>query len=134
MVATFHNCKSLCIFIALSAGHVLPTCDLCMKCDSVDMHELMGIKKRKKRSISEFIVDSGATIHCVNDISMFETMDEGHPPVYITIANGQKVKADAVGTVRVKLTDTTGEDEDVLLQNVVYSRHFSHNLLSVRRL
>ena len=90
--------------------------------------------KSQKRSGYSWIVDSGATVHCINDISFFESIDSSHPPVTITVANGRKIQAVHVGTVRLKMQDHKGCTKEYLLQNVVYSPHFSHCLLSVRRL
>ena len=54
--------------------------------------------------------------------------------MHITVANGKKLKIEAVGTVRLKLKDANGKTHDYILDNVVYSPYFSHNLLSVKRL
>ena len=87
---------------------------------------------RKKRK--QFVIDSGASVHCVNDMSLFETIYENHPEVRITVANKQVLVAQAVGTVRVPMTATDGSKHDVVLHNVVYHPHFHTNLLSVKRL
>ena len=89
-------------------------------------------KSRNRRK--KLTVDSGASVHCINDKSLFETVYEDHPPVDITVANKQKLTALAVGTVRINLTSNKGETRDYILHNVVYHPSFSENLLSVRRL
>ena len=36
-----------------------------------------------------FNVDSGASVHCINDPGLFETVYNDHPPIRITVANKQ---------------------------------------------
>ena len=67
-------------------------------------------------------------------MDLFEDVYEDHPPVILKVANGKRVVADAVGSACVKLVDTNGCEHDFVLHNVVYSKHFDCNLLSVRRM
>ena len=39
-------------------------------------------------------------MHCINDVGLFETIYDNHDPVYITVANGKRVRV-----VRLKLID-----------------------------
>ena len=64
-----------------------------------------------------FTVDSGATLHCINSLDLFETIYEDHPPVELTVANGQQIIATAVGTVRLKLLGSDGNYHDFLLDD-----------------
>ena len=97
------------------------------------MHDLFtcqniqsDLEDRKKRTnYLSFVIDSGATIHCINDPSKFETIYENQEPVILTVANGKKVMAEMVGSVRLTLTDTKGQNHDFILHNVVYSKHFT---------
>lgn len=82
-----------------------------------------------------FTVDSGASVHCINDASLFEQIYTDHRAVRVVVASGQVMVAKCVGTVRIKLRSmSSGEYRDVLLHNVIYHPDFSSNLLSVRRL
>ena len=56
-----------------------------------------------------FNVDSGASVHCINDSRLFEAVYEDHPPVRITVANKQVLIAKAVGSVRLRLRNQQGE-------------------------
>ena len=94
----------------------------------------LGRGPKKTRASHQWIVDSGATVNCINDLSFFECIYQDHPTVKIVVANGKTVSATAVGAVRLYLTDDRGRIHDFLLHNVVYSEHFSHNLLSVREM
>ena len=87
-------------------------------------------KKHKRR----YTVDSGASVHCINDRSMFDTVYMDHPPVRIMVANKQLLQAKTVGTVKLTMNDTHGKPHDITLHNVVYHPAFSENLLSVHRL
>ena len=112
--------------------------EACVHCtpwsDKAGSLEYVLEASRRKKAACRWVVDSGATVHCINDPSMFECIYSDHPQVNIVVADGKKVKMDAVGSVRVHFTDEQGKLHDFLLHNVVCSRHFSHNLLSVRRM
>ncbi|MGA1314002.1 MAG: reverse transcriptase domain-containing protein [Pelagibacteraceae bacterium] len=88
----------------------------------------------KKPHFPRFILDSGATIHCINDPSLFESVDEDHDPLRITVANNSVVHSKQMGTVLIDLKDKNGKSHTHRLSNVVYHPDFSDNLLSVRRL
>lgn len=91
----------------------------------------VGSTKKKRRS---HVVDSGASVHCINDKSQFETIYEDHHPVHITVANKQVLTAEAVGTVKLFMRNHLGRVREITLHNVVYHPDFSDNLLSVHRL
>lgn len=90
--------------------------------------------KHKKASPSSWIPDSGATISCTNRIDLFETVEDYSPDRKVLVASGHYVTVQAIGTIRLNLVDTKGKPCTVLLRNVCYSPHFTHNLLSVREL
>jgi len=90
--------------------------------------------KYKTRKLHEWIVDSGATVHCVNDFSLLTSVYTDNDPVLIKVADKRVLRASAVGTAVVKMTDTNGNEHDVTLHNVVYHPSFGSNLLSVRRM
>ena len=92
-----------------------------------------GTRTRKHKH-RRYCVDSGASVHCINDASMFDHVYENHPEVKVTVANKQVLTAKAVGTVKVTLTNQHNHTHTVTLHNVVYHPNFSENLLSVRRL
>ena len=92
-----------------------------------------GTRTRKHKH-RRYCVDSGASVHCINDASMFDHVYEDHPEVKVTVANKQVLTAKAVGTVKVTLTNQHNHTHTVTLHNVVYRPNFSENLLSVRRL
>ena len=91
-------------------------------------------REQRRQLHTNYVVDSGATLHCINDISLFDSIDHDHPPVKLRVANGKILVAHAVGTVKLKLQQPDGSITEVLLHNVVFHPDFSHNLLSVRRL
>ena len=91
--------------------------------------------KRKKSKLKHWIVDSGATIHCVGDRSLLTHVYSHHAPVNIKVADNRVVTAHAVGSAVVKLIDKDGKTHDITIHNVVYHPAFGdNNLLSVRRL
>ena len=116
-----------------------PTCSMCdanMMTSTSTIAEVEAEQKRAQnlRSHLDFVVDSGATLHCINDFNLFDSIDRSHPPVRLRVANGKTLVAHAVGTVKMKLQREDGTNKEILLHNVVYHPQFSHNLLSVRRL
>ena len=86
--------------------------------------------KRKPR----YTVDSGATIHCINDPSLFTTSHTPSRSIVVSTANGQRITATLVGDVDIQLLDQDGCLRTITLHNCVYSPHFQSNLISVRRL
>ena len=89
---------------------------------------------KRKRRPDTWVVDSGASVHCIGDPSMLTTVYDKHPPVHIKVANNQIVTAHAVGTAVVTMVDTQGKSHSITLHNVVYHPSFHTNLMSVRRL
>ena len=52
----------------------------CEPCDA-NMTFAYVADRRKQRPVHfDFIVDSGATVHCINDFTLFEDVYEDHPP------------------------------------------------------
>ena len=88
----------------------------------------------KKKHKQEWIVDSGATVHCVNDFSLLTSVYTDRTPVSIKVADKRVLRSHAVGTVVTHLKDSEGRDHQITLHNVVYHPEFGCNLLSVRRL
>ena len=69
-----------------------------------DLRTKDGARTRKHKQ-RKYCVDSGASVHCINDASRFEHAYEAHPQVKVTVANKQVLTAQAVGTVKVSLTN-----------------------------
>jgi len=107
----------------------------CPKCRPVRV-SLLRISESLSHvaSTREWIVDSGATVHCVGDSSMLTSVYTDHPPVNIKVADNRVITAAAVGTCETTMRNSQGQLHTITLHNVVYHPHFAHNLLSVRRL
>ena len=78
-------------------------------------------RKHKRRT---YCVDSGASVHCINDASMFDHVYAHHPPVKVTVANKQVLTATKIGTVKVNLTNQHNTSHVITLHNVVYHPTF----------
>ena len=50
----------------------------------------------------QYILDSGATVHCFNDLTMFHSIDPNAHLPNLRVANGGFSKVVAVGTVRIR--------------------------------
>ena len=81
----------------------------------------------------KWTVDSGATVHCVNDKSLI-TPYANQEPIRLQMANKHIIKCTYVGDVTLKVLDDHGTIQEMVLHNVCYHPSFSSNLLSVRRL
>ena len=73
----------------------------------------------KKNHKQEWIVDSGATVHCVNDFSLLTSVYTDRTPVSIKVADKRVLRSHAVGTVVTHLKDSEERDHQVTLHNVV---------------
>jgi len=148
----FHACATLCVLLAATYGQC-SDCETSIsyfaKNDGVKrkkrppkLHELNKASKqinfslhashgRTSKHKKHFNVDSGATISCTNDSSIFETIDDITPHISVKVANGSVVRPTLCGTVRLNLLDKSNKSHSILLRNVYYSSDFSANLLSV---
>ncbi|GMF54711.1 unnamed protein product [Phytophthora fragariaefolia] len=79
---------------------------------------------------TEWLVDSGASSHMTSVRDKFVSMKELKTPVRITIADGRKIDAVAMGTVGLKLMDGTS----VTLSDVLYIPEAEGSLISVAKL
>ena len=86
----------------------------------------------KSRCVS-WVVDSGATLHCVNDRKLL-THEYVSKPVRIKVADSRVIESHAVGSCVCKMRDQYGRVHGVTLHNVVYHPDFGDNLMSVRSL
>ena len=49
--------------------------------------------------------DSGATISATNEFHLFKTVEQVNPEKYVTVANGSRVRVEAIGTIACKVYD-----------------------------
>ena len=123
---------SHCVLLGLTFCQPDVVCDACKPTALVFTPTTQ--RKRSKQRKPSFTVDSGATIHCINDPSLFKHFSTPKHAVRIVTANSGVIYAEAIGTVEVILHDTNGIERTITLHNVAYSPHFHTNLISVRRL
>ena len=88
---------------------------------------------KPKRQCSKSVVDSGATVHCIRDRSLFTHLDT-NKHVNLRVADKRVIRSEGVGTCAVQLKSADGQFHTVMLHNCIYSPHFSENLISTRRL
>ena len=95
-----------------------------------DHHSYKSRKKKRRKSV----VDSGATIHCIKDRSLFTHLDTSQH-VHVRVADNKMVTSQGVGTCAVKLKSASdGAMHTILLHNCIYVPDFQENLISTRRL
>lgn len=79
----------------------------------------------------KFVLDSGATEHIINDLSLFTECEQLEEPIRITVAKkGTVIEATHIG--KIEVTTSLGYNGE--LQGVLYSRSVPVNLISVRRI
>ena len=100
-----------------------------MKVDNNTKRPRSKSSKRRSRSI----VDSGATIHCIRDKSLFTHLDTSKC-INVKVADKRVIRSEGVGTCAVQLRSASGTTHTVMLHNCVYSPKFSENLISTRRM
>ena len=83
---------------------------------------------------SQYVLDSGATVHCFNDLTLFHSLDHNAHLPKLRVANGDFSQVVAVGTVRIQLKDTKGKPKWLELKGALYVPTLKFNLISVKRM
>ena len=117
-------CRSLRLIMMTSSA---PSCARCM---SLRPHRM----RRDVDKCYSWVIDSGASVHCVSDPSLLASVYYKHHPVLIKVADNRTLQAHAVGTAILPLVDQHHKTHNITLHNVIYHPNFHTNLLSVRRL
>jgi len=104
-----------------------PACSRCMSISPLRTHH-------NSHRNHKWVIDSGASVHCVSDPSLLTSVYYKHPPVLIKVADNRTLQAHAVGTAVLPLLDQHRKTHNLTLHNVIYHPNFHTNLLSVRRL
>jgi transposase InsO family protein len=86
--------------------------------------------KKHKR----YVLDSGATITCINRLDLFESIECYRPGKKVQVANKQFLDVVCIGTIKLECYDRDHRPYTILLSNVHYSPDFQCNLLSVDEL
>ena len=81
-------------------------------------------------SKGKWLVDSGASVHCVNDKSMLTSIYKDRYRTTIQTADKSKIKVLAVGSCEITLIDIHNRPHTYTLHNVMYHPSFPINLLS----
>ena len=77
----------------------------------------------------KFILDSGATDHIVNDMSVFTSFKALDKPITISVAKmGETIAATGIGSINI----ATNSGVNAVLERVLYAPEATNNLLSVR--
>ena len=121
-------CKCLRLILLTTST---PTCAHCMSLSQSRISIPNDTHKRRRRS---WVIDSGASVHCVSDPSMLASVYYKHQPVMIKVADNRTLSAQAVGTAILPLLDDNNKTHLITLHNVIYHPNFHTNLISVRRL
>ena len=86
------------------------------------------------RKRHNWVIDSGASVHCISDPSLLTSVYYKHPPVIIKVADNRTLHAHMVGTAILPLVDQHNRTHHITLHNVIHHPNFHTNLISVRHL
>ena len=117
-------CRSLRMMMLTSSAS---SCTRCMS-----LSHRMSHNARRRHN---WVIDSGASVHCISDPSLLTSVYYKHPPVLIKVVDNRTLRAHAVGTAILPLVDRHDRTHHITLHNVIYYHpDFHTNLISVRRL
>ena len=90
---------------------------------------------KRRFSSPPILVDSGATVHILNDKRYFDNFDHNFSSKnhVIELADGGKIEghAQGQGDATITLHDSSGQAHSVQLLNTLYIPNFKHNIFSV---
>ena len=96
-------------------------------------HDIFGVEGVS--GLSQWILDSGATSSCTNDLSLFTSLSDNVPFSKIRVANGKYAKVAGIGDIVLKIRNSSANKLVVLhLKNVLYIPEVPVNLISTRAL
>lgn len=81
----------------------------------------------------DWYVDSGATSHICNRKELFKDFDEKESTM-ITVANGYELKSCGKGTCEINILNDSGNNQKIMVKDVLYVPSIESNLLSVKKL
>lgn len=98
-------------------------------CSSATISTLThGLKTKPAKA---FLVDSGATHHCVRLRSMFTDYQAGD--TVVTLPNGRTLVSPGSGTVQIQLEDSKGGSVSMTMSKVLYVPQLSNNIFSTNK-
>ena len=96
-------------------------------------YDIFGIKGVP--GYQQWIIDSGATSSCTNDLSLFSKFSYNAPFKRIRVANGKYAEVRGIGDVVIHVADSvSGTTIKIKLRNVLYIPEVPVNLISTRSL
>lgn len=88
-----------------------------------------------QQASTPWIVDSGATRHVTNNISLIRNIENLASPIELTVANNATLQLSKVGEAWLTTqSGVTNENKSIKLQNVTYAPTFKSNLISVTKI
>jgi Reverse transcriptase (RNA-dependent DNA polymerase)/Integrase core domain/gag-polypeptide of LTR copia-type len=90
-------------------------------------------KNMNSKQISNWILDSGASIHMCNDSSFLENFSS-HRGQFVTVSNGVSIPITGFGDLQFNILDLNNVSHTILLKKVAFVPQLTVNLLSVRNL
>ena len=120
----YYLCRHSSLFFTRSTAvghHACPVCKPAVMKITSHKHNPTRLNCSKPTT---WVVDSGATVHCVNDLKLLTSVYTNSKSVYIKVADKRVLEAQAVGTSIVSMVDDHGRRHQVTLHNVVYHPSF----------
>jgi hypothetical protein len=95
----------------------------------------MAVENNHQDVPTPWIIDSGATRHVTNNISLIQNIEYLENPIELTVANNETLKLSQVGEAHLTTQDdATNGSTNIKLQNVTYAPTFKSNLVSVSKI
>lgn len=103
------------------------------KVEDISPYKTLLIHRRIENfsDMSTWCIDSGATSHMSNCRKYFSDIDETQK-ADVFVANGERIRAEEIGTARFKIITDQGEKE-LKLEDVLWVPELKDNLFSVRK-
>ena len=102
--------------------------------DSDEVGLMMSHALSSNEGMDTWIIDSGATCHMFNDVSLFVELHNLEKPEDITLGDGHVVQATGHGAVRTEIESPNRQKvKKCMLKDVLYVPSLSYNMISVSK-
>ena len=113
------DCRKWAKAQAVKAGGAKRLVQQSGKCDSNQDAMVIG-QALTAKSESEWLVDSGATSHMINNKSIFSQVKDLEQPETVTLGDGKTLEVKSVGMVELEMSLPDGSSRTCSLQQVLY--------------
>ena len=119
----------------MELGGSIPTPDISLAVAGAENDEehLLHFPSGDK-PVNTWIIDSGASVHVVSDLSLFTKIYDRVPDIKVRVANGKLCEAQHIGEVEIPMVDEQGNTKMFTLKNVLYLPSINVNVISCSKM